>query len=102
VDLDHKRHKRKVKNNPEEAEHEITIEHEDALILPRVVTLQVDRVQQVLEERADHSDKQDGVLEAEHQLDRGALDEGVCVGGVDEVHVEEEKEGQQTDDAQVE
>ena len=96
VDLNHQRHECEVENDTGEAEHQIAIEHKDALVLPGILVLQVNGMQKVLEERAEHVYQQDGVLEAEHELNRGAFGQCVVVGDVDEVQVEDQKQAYKT------
>ena len=43
------------------------------LVLPWVLAVQVDAVQDVLDQGVEHDGEQDRVLEPEHQLHRGAL-----------------------------
>lgn len=45
MNFDHERHEREIEENAEEAEREIAVEHENALVLPRILVLQIDRVQ---------------------------------------------------------
>lgn len=62
MNFDHERHERKIEDDPEEAQYEVTVEHEDALVLPRVLVLQVDCVQQILYWRAQNVNEQYGIL----------------------------------------
>ncbi len=62
VDLDHEGHEGEVEEDAAEAEKEVAVEHEDALVFPGVVALLVDGVEEVFEEGAEDGDEQDGVL----------------------------------------
>ena len=79
---------------------ELGIEHEDGLVLPGILGVKVDPMQDVLNEGVGHDGEEDGVLEAEDELHRGTLAQGGVVGHVDEVGVEcgeEEGEGEDAD-----
>ena len=62
VYLDHERHEYEVEEDAQEAEHQVGVQHVDALVLPRILVLQVDRVQQVARQRAHDVREQYGIL----------------------------------------
>lgn len=62
MDFDHERHECQVEDDAEEAENEVAVEHEDALVLPWVLALQVDAVEDVFEKCAYDCHKQYGIL----------------------------------------
>ena len=95
VDTDHDHEEEDVQENLDEADEQLGVEHEDGLVLPRVLAVKVDRVEDVLDDGVDHDGEQDGVLEAEHELHAGPLGEGGGVGVLDEEHVQRgEHEGE--------
>ena len=102
VDADHDDEEEDVEQHFDKTNKEFRVEHEDSLVLPGVLTVEVDRVEDVLDEGVDHDGEQDGVLEAEHELDAGALGEGGGVGVLDEEHVQRGEDQGQGEDPQVE
>ena len=50
------------------ADDQLGVEHEDGLVLPRVLSLQVYGVKRVLHDRVDHHGQQDRVLLAKDEL----------------------------------
>ena len=52
----------------DQADKELGVEHEDGLVLPGRLAVQVHAVQHVLHHRVRHNRQQDGVLKPEHKL----------------------------------
>ena len=84
VDTDHDDEEEDVEQHFDKTNKELCVEHEDGFVLPGVLTVQVNGVEDVLDEGVDDDGEQDGVLEAKHELDTGALGEGGGVGVLDE------------------
>ncbi len=84
VNLHHDEHERSVQNDLDEADDEFGVKQVDGLGLPRVLALDVDRVQNVFDGYVGHDRQQDGVLEAEDQLHRRPLGDRAVVRVVHE------------------
>ena len=102
VDADHDHEEEDVEQDPDEGDEELGVEDKDGLVLPGVFAVQVDGVEDVLDEGVHHDGQQDGVLEAEDELDAGALGECGGVGVLDEEAVEGGEDECEGEDPEVE
>lgn len=102
VDPDHDDEEENVEEDLDKADKQLGVEHEHGLVLPRILRVEVDRVEDILDHQVNHDGQQDGVLEPEHELDTGALGQGRGVGVLDKEHVEGGEDQGQGEDAEVE
>ena len=73
VDPDHDHEEEDVEEDLDEAYEEFSVEHEDSLVLPGVLAVQVNGVEDILDEGVDDNGEEDGILETKHQLNTGSL-----------------------------
>ena len=66
VDSDHDHKEQDVEQDLDESNEEFSIEHEHSLVLPRVLTVKVDGVEDILDEGIDDDGEKDGILESKH------------------------------------
>ena len=52
----------------DKSDRKFCVEHEDGLVVPRVLAVKVDAVQDVLDDGVGHDCEEHSVLETEHQL----------------------------------
>ena len=102
IDPDHDDEEEDVEQHFDKTNKEFCVEHEDGFVLPGVLTVEVNGVEDVLDEGVDDDGEQDGVLEAKHELDTGALGEGGGVGVLDEEHIQGGEDQSQREDPQME
>lgn len=88
MDFYHNGHEGDVQEHFDEACEELSVEHVDGLVVPRILTLQVDGVQNVLDEGRQNHSQQDGILESKNKLDRSSSGNNAVAGMVNkqEVH----------------
>lgn len=102
VDPDHDNDEQPVQNDLDEADDQLGVEHEHGFVFPRVLAVEVDAVQHVLDQRVGHDREQNGVLKAEHELHRGPFREGGLIRVEDEVDIDDCQQGSQRNDPDVE
>jgi len=88
VDPDHDDEEEDVEEHPDQSDGQLSVEHKHCLVLPRVLAVQVDGVEDVLDQGVHDNGEQDGVLKAKDQLDAGALGQSGGVGVLDEKGVQ--------------
>lgn len=60
----------KLKTNLHKSDGQFSIEHENGLVVPRILAVQVDAVQDVLDQRVGDDRQQDSVLKTKDQLEK--------------------------------
>ena len=88
VDPDHDDEEEDVEEDLDKADKQLGVEHEHGLVLPGVLRMEINGMEDILDDEVDHDGQQDGVFEPKHELDACALGEGGGVGVLDEEHVE--------------
>ena len=62
-----------VEEHPNQGDSQFCVEHKDCFILPEVLAVQVDGVEDILDQRVHDNSEQNGILKAEDKLDTGSL-----------------------------
>ena len=88
VDPDHDHEEEDVQQDLDEPNEQLSVEHEYCLVLPGVLTMQVDRVEDILDKSVDDNGEKDGIFKPKHQLHASPLGEGGSVGMLDEKQVQ--------------
>ncbi len=60
----------KLKTNLHKSDGQFSVEHENGLVVPRILAVQVDAVQDVLDQRVGDDRQQDSVLKTKDQLEK--------------------------------
>ena len=66
VDSDHDDKEQDVEQNLDESNEEFSVEHKNGLVLPRILTVKVNGVEDILDEGIDDNSEKDGILESKH------------------------------------
>jgi hypothetical protein len=88
VDPDHDHKEEDVQQDLDEPNEQLSVKHEDRLVLPWVLTVQVDGVEDILDKSVDDNGEKDGILKPKHQLYTSPLGECGGVGMLDEKQVQ--------------
>ena len=84
VDPDHDDEEEDVEEHPDQSDCQLGVEDEHCLILPGVLAMKVDGVEDVLNQGVHDDGEEDGVLKAKHQLHARSLGQRGGVGVLDE------------------
>lgn len=84
VDSDHDNKEKDVEQNLDETNEKFSVQHKNGLVLPRILTVKVDGMQDILDKGIDYDGEKDGIFKPEHQLYTSSLSECRCIGVLDE------------------
>jgi len=80
VNSNHDHEKEDVEEDLDKTNQKLSVKHENSFVLPRVFTMEVNGVEDILDQGVDNNSQEDGVFESKHQLDTCSFCQGGSVG----------------------